>query len=160
DRRNEEEERIFRDLQAGYRASAEAAHNVAREVTEELLERLLERRVLLDEDAVPEPRVRSGDQESDEQKAVVEPLFGAMDIAPPPVLPRRRGGPARPAIEPGPRPPARPVPARPAPARPAPARPAPAQPAPARAEAPGPGVLIMRPYPARGGTQVQVPIAL
>src|SRR5262249_20115291 len=143
-------ERIFRDLQAGYRASAEAAHNVAREVTDELLERLLERRVLLDEDAVPEPRVRSGDQESDEQKAVVEPLFGAMDIAPPPVLPRRRGGAARRAIEPGPRPPA----------RPAPERPAPAPPAPARAEAPGPGVLIMRPYPAREGTQVQVPQSL
>jgi HKD family nuclease len=89
DLRNEDDGLMLGGLQAGYQAYANAPNRIVRELTEELLNQLIQRRHLVDEDSVAEQRERSGDQETDETKAGLEPLFGTMDIAPPPEGGRR-----------------------------------------------------------------------
>jgi hypothetical protein len=151
DLQNDIDRNVFASFRDGYQSVATAPNGVTRELTDDLLDQLIQRGILEDEDAAPEPRIRSGDQENDESKATTEPLFGRMDVAPPPAAPRR----ARPARRrPDVAPPTQLRPVQPAPANAATA--AVQQPAGARV----PEILTMRPYPARGGTQIQVPQTL
>lgn len=144
---NTEDIAALSSIEKGYQASVDAQNGVVRQLTEELLTKLTERGLLLDEDAAAAPRARTGDQDSDETKAILAPLFGSMTVPPPPTAARkpstaaaRKPAPAKPVVAATPASTAAPVAAGP--------------PAPASSV---PDILSMRPYPQRGGTQIQVP---
>lgn len=96
DLQNVDDRLVFDSVQAVYQTSANAPNRVSRELTDELLDQLIQRNLLLDEDAAVAPRIRSGDQDTDETKASMAPLFGATEIAGPPAVTRRPTAP-RPA---------------------------------------------------------------
>jgi hypothetical protein len=135
---------------AGYDLSANAANGVAQVLTAEFLEKLIVRDLLVDEDSAAAQRSRTGDQDSDETKEVLAPLFGTVEIAPPPAVAHKPAAP-RPATAALPAPVGRAAVAPALPAAPA-ARTGPAAVAPSM-----PIILSMRPYPQRGDTQIQVP---
>lgn len=151
DLRSEDDQKVLAGVLAGYEASANAPNGVARALTPEFLKKLIERELLVDEASPAAQHSRSGDQDNDETKAVEAPLFGTMDVPPPPASARK---PTRPKVH-APTAPARPETA-------GPARPSAAVPSSSTgvAAAEVPELLTMRPYPQRGGTQIQVPQGL
>jgi HKD family nuclease len=127
---------VLDDIRRGYQASVDAPNGVVRLLTDELLAQLVERRLLVDEAAPAGGRTRNGDQDNQETKEALAPLFGTMEIPPPPLAARgvARGRREAAALGRGA-----------------------VAPAIATAVGAAANTLTMRPYPARGGTQVQVP---
>ncbi len=91
---NADDKGVLNSIVAGYDASAKAPNGLAQVLTEEFLKKLIEHDLLVDEDSAAAQRGRTGDQDSDETKDVLAPLFGTMEIAPPPAYARRPSTPA------------------------------------------------------------------
>jgi len=140
---------LLKDMLRGYETLANAPNGLARILTEELFQKLIDRGVLADEDAVTTKQTRTGDEDSEETKEALEPLFGTMTIEPPPSV-------SKPANQ------------KPAAAATPVTQAASGQASSTASASAGsasvaastsaiPKVLTMRPFPQRGGTQVQVP---
>lgn len=142
------DQKILKAILDGFDELRNVSNGLARELTDEFFQKLIERDLLIDEDSESAKHGRTGDEEPKEVKEKIEPLFGTMAIEPPPSVPKLAGGKSA----------ARTV-NRAAEGHPSFA--AASQVGTSSSHVPLSGAaplsLTMRPYPQRGGTQVQVP---